>query len=319
MLPAMFVRWLAATALLLLSCAPLTARAGFDLRGRWRSPAGVIELVERGEHWVGTVVVPDPACAALPKGTEVFKGELLDDTLSGELRLCLQGPACVAKESWLTMLLLVDPKGGGMSGAVERGGEPCHAAVGPNGGITLRRPRPEVKKAGPRIAAAPAESERTVSSAPLVKKPQALAALKEGEKWLGVGNAERARAEFRRSLALQPTPEGWNGVGVSHYLRNELSEAEKAYREAIALDADFGDAFYNLGCLEAVQQHTDAAFRLIALAFRNGYRGIDELEDDGDLKRLREDKRWQALVDYARKKASGELKVGGSRPPPAGE
>ena len=50
------------------------------------------------------------------------------------------------------------------------------------------------------------------------------------------GDQGRALSEYRKSLALHPTPDAWIGIGKIHEARRELEPARDAYGAAIALD-----------------------------------------------------------------------------------
>jgi tetratricopeptide (TPR) repeat protein len=56
------------------------------------------------------------------------------------------------------------------------------------------------------------------------------------------GRTDEAVREFRRSLALTPTPAAWLGLGRIHHQRGELAEAAAAYRAALAIDPGHDEA-----------------------------------------------------------------------------
>jgi len=52
-----------------------------------------------------------------------------------------------------------------------------------------------------------------------------------------------------RAIDARPQPKYWSNLGNALSATGRLDEAERAYRNAIALDADFGDAWFNFGKL----------------------------------------------------------------------
>ena len=271
-----FLRW----PVILLLLAPLPATAA-SLQGRWNSPLGELELKSTPDGLSGLLKQPSAQCPSLPAGTEVLRGAVLGETFSGELRFCLEGAQCQAESSWLSAVLVVMPAG--LAGAVERGNEACHAkGVGSTGGLRLSR-----GESRPRTDARAKLDPAAVTAA------QAL--IQEGAQLLGSDRPEAARGKFEAALKLAPLPEAWNGIGVTHYWRKAYDEALAAYRRAIALDPDFGDAYYNMACVYAQQQHPDLAFKFLGLALHNRFHDLETLDADDDLRPLRADPRYAAL------------------------
>src|SRR5437879_4959112 len=129
-------------ALVLLAATP--ARAA-TVSGTWKLPAGSAQLAESPEGITGKLVEPAPDCGALAKGAEVLRGTLLEGTFSGEVRVCLEGPECAARESWLSALLMANARGDQLSGTVERGNAACHAKLPGKGGVVVRKLVPGAK------------------------------------------------------------------------------------------------------------------------------------------------------------------------------
>jgi hypothetical protein len=262
--------------LVLLALAPLSARAA-SLQGRWSSPLGELDVKQTPEGLSGLLKQASPTCPGLPAGSEVLRGEVLGETFSGELRFCLEGAQCQTDSSWLSAVLVVAPTS--LAGAVERGNDACHAK-----GIAA---------AGGRGGAKPKVDARAKLDPAAVTSAQAL--IKSGAQLLGSDRPEAARGKFEAALKLAPLPEAWNGIGVTHYWRKSYDEALAAYRHAIAVDPDFGDAYYNMACVYAQQQHPDLAFKFLGLALHNRFHDLETLDADDDLRPLRTDPRYAAL------------------------
>jgi hypothetical protein len=270
----------------LLLVVPCLAGAA-DLSGTWQGPLGTVEVHKTTTGYTGTLKGKAAGCAGLEPGAEVLRGDFQDGTFLGELRLCLEGPECKVKESFLNALLVSDPKVGRLSGAVEVGGAACHAVAGKGGGVALRR------GAAP-APAAPAPAKPAARADP--REAEARALLKDGAAYLDEGRFEKARGQFEKAAALVPLPEAYNGIGVTYYARREFDEALLAYRQALDVQPGFGDAYYNIGCIYALQGKPELALKHLALALRNGYKTTDELDKDPDLASLRTDPRYQQLV-----------------------
>jgi len=267
----------------LLAAALLPGRAGAAIGGEWDTPLGRVRLVETGGAVRGTLVAPAPPCG-FRAGDEVLRGTLVDDSLAGELRVCLTGPGC-APDAWGSALLLVAPDK--LAGAVHVKG--CQAPVGKNGGLAFTR--------AARRAAKP-HARRPTPASPTPRRDQARALLRDGASWLQEGNFERARERFLEAVKADPgVPEAYNGVGVSHRMRNDLAAALSWYKRALAVDPDFGDAYYNMACAYAVQGKRALALRYLEIAALNGYVGAEGLDADPDLASLRTTREYRTLRD----------------------
>jgi tetratricopeptide (TPR) repeat protein len=121
--------------------------------------------------------------------------------------------------------------------------------------------------------------------------------MKDGAAWLSEGNFERARKRFEEAVELDPRlPEAFNGIGVTFRMRNDLGAAMGWYKRALAVDPDFGDAYYNMACVYALQGRPELALRYLQIAAVNGYASAEGIEEDPDLESLRGLPAYQALV-----------------------
>ena len=275
------MRWYLAGLAAFLSVAAPSARAAPPaVAGEYDTPLGRVRVAGDGTSFTGTLVGPRGACRFLA-GSQVLKGTLLDDSLAGQVRLCLTG--CAEDEAWAGAVLLVGQKA--LSGAahVKKG---CAApALGKNGGLAFTRAPP----AGARPAAPRAPSGQV--------RARARELLRDGAAWLAEGNFERARARFQDAIALDGRiPEAFNGVGVTFRLRNDLGTALGWYKKALAVDPDFGDAYYNMACVYALQGRPELALRYLQIAAMNGYATAEGIDEDPDLESLRAEPAYRALV-----------------------
>jgi len=252
-----------------------------DINGEYDSPLGRVRVEGDGAAFRGVLVAPGRACRFRP-GEEVLRATLLDDSLAGEVRVCLAGKACRETEAWSSAVLLA--AGGRLTGAVHVARKGCRAPLGKRGGIAFVRPEGATQTA---VATGSANARRA----------DARALLRDGEAWLREGNFEAARRLFERAVEVDPrVPEAYNGVGVTFRMRDDLAAALGWYKRALAVDPDFGDAYYNMACVYALEGRKDMALRYLQIAALNGYATADGIDADPDLAPLRAEPGYRALV-----------------------
>ncbi|PWU11120.1 MAG: hypothetical protein C5B50_24035 [Verrucomicrobia bacterium] len=96
--------------------------------------------------------------------------------------------------------------------------------------------------------------------------PPGARALLEGKRLLEERQYPQAIEKLRSATVLLSTnsaphyrAQAWNYLGVACHYANQLGEADKAYRRAIAIDKDLAEAHYNLGNLLLEQNNLEAA------------------------------------------------------------
>ena len=270
---------------------PAAAQAAPPLDGDYDSPLGRVRIAAGEQGVTGTLVAPSALCPFRP-GTEVLRGTLLDDSLAGQIRVCLGGRRCREKESWSSAVLLVGP--GQLSGAVHVAERGCLGPFGKKGGVTLAR------SGGSPTSTPATTSTPTKVSAPRdhkARRAQARKLLRDGAGYLAEGSFEQARRRFLEAIEVDPKiPEAYNGVGVTWRMRNDLRQALAWYKKALAVDPDFGDAYYNMACVYAVEGKVELALRYLKIAYLNGYATGEGIAQDPDLASLRESPDYQSLV-----------------------
>ena len=121
--------------------------------------------------------------------------------------------------------------------------------------------------------------------------------LRDGAAWLQEGNFEAARRRFLDAIEVDDgIPEAFNGVGVTYRMRNDLTRALEWYKRALTVDPDFGDAYYNMACVYAMEGRKDLALRYLQIAAMNGYATAEGIDGDPDLAPVREEPGYKALV-----------------------
>ncbi len=274
-------------ALRLVACAlavasPAARADGPAVNGEYESPLGRVRVAGDGTTFRGVLVVASDICG-FHDGEEVLRATLLDDSLAGRVRVCLAGKGCKAKEEWSSAVLLAS--GDRLSGAVHVATKGCKAPLGKNGGVAFVRAE----------APAPPPPARPGRSAAARAKAREI--LRDGAAWLREGNFEPARRRFLEAIDVDAgIPEAYNGVGVTYRMRNDLARALEWYKKAVAVDPDFGDAYYNMACVYALEGQKEMALRYLQIAALNGYATAEGIDGDPDLESVRGEPGYRALV-----------------------
>ncbi len=267
-----------------LALAPPAARAALPaINGEYESPLGRVRVTGDGATFRGVLVAASDICG-FRDGEEVLRATLLDDSLAGQVRVCLAGKACKAREEWSSAVLLAS--GDRLSGAVHVGAKRCKAPLGKNGGVAFVR-----------VETPTAPREQRPLPADATARARARQILRDGAAWLREGSFEAARRRFLEAIEIDgAVPEAYNGVGVTYRMRNDLAGALEWYKKALAVDPDFGDAYYNMACVYALEGRKDMALRYLQIAALNGYATAEGIDGDPDLENVRHEPGYRALV-----------------------
>lgn len=270
------------------------ARSGWaappSAEGTWDGPGGRLELRKAADGVEGVLAAPAKD-SALAAGTVVFKGSLVEDTLSGQLRLGAAVPACGAVENTGFVLLLLT-RSGKLSGTFAAK-EPCAkkvrsvvwvkappaAAAAPDAALDLPPMPPDFFDEVPPLA--PIDPERET--------------MERAQGFMGAGQHERARKLLLEVVQRQPARgEAYNGVGVTFALRNDWSSAIDWYKKGLEHQPGFGDLYFNLACAFAQSGKKPLALRYLRLAAVKGF-AQPELLDDPDLTPIRAEPEFKEI------------------------
>ena len=276
-------------ALVLLLALSGAARAeGPRPEGEYESPLGRVRVTSAGAAYRGVLVEASDLCG-FRQGDEVLRATLLDDSLAGQVRVCLAGKGCKAREEWSSAVLLAS--GERLSGAVHVAAKGCKAPLGKNGGVAF------VRVAGAVAAATPTPTPTAKKKPGSAGREQAREILRDGAAWMQEGNFESARRRFLEAIELDDRiPEAYNGVGVTYRMRYDLPRALEWYKKALTVDPDFGDAYYNMACVYALEGQKELALRYLQIAAMNGYATAEGMDGDPDLESVRDEAGYKALV-----------------------
>jgi hypothetical protein len=305
-----------------------------SLTGSWVVNGARLELVQTGDTVVGNLAAAGGPCD-VPAGTELLRGSLLDDSLAAQVRLCLVDSKCKDDPGTALAVLLVTTQLTGGVHAQDACAKGVHALTLrkpgtvtaptlplPSGNTRLSRTaKPLLRKLDLPAAVRSDRNRQLVHFASesqngnaAAKTPDADAQvpapglrtelggpdalLLRGMSELQNGRYEPARKLFREALRKQPqSAEACNGVGVTFYARGDFDEALAWYKRAIETDPRFGDAYYNMACLYALQGQKQLALRYLRLAALNRYSEPDQMLTDPDLRSLQGDPQLTELVE----------------------
>ncbi len=101
------------------------------------------------------------------------------------------------------------------------------------------------------------------------------------------GEFEQAELTLKKALALRPrSAQVFLSLGDVYSKTNRLEMASECYRRAVALGAKGANVAFSWACVEARRGNSDGAIRLLESAFQLGYRDLETIEKDPDLKSL---------------------------------
>jgi hypothetical protein len=249
----------------------LPAMAG-PISGTFSSPLGPLAIKETDDGTVtGTITDKKNPCG-FAKGTAVFNGARLDESVAGSFRMCKVGDGCSGTVDG-DAILLVGKGGALLSGTVhlDTGGA-CKTPLGGEA-ITLR-------KAGVKAAVAP-------KPAPKDARARAEALAREAHPLLMNEKAEDARKLCQEAVKVDPQySEGYTCIGATYFIRDRYEEAEEQYKIALEVNPANPDAYYNIACIFSVQNKIAESLEYLKLAVMNGYIDLKTLSSDSDLKNL---------------------------------
>ena len=285
-----------------------------SLSGKWATRVGVVRIIQKGNNVQAKLIWSNETCP-FQKGSLLFEGVLLEDSLSGRWRYCLLGNNCKG-DGWAPMLMLVAREGRVLSGAAHFPSGSCQVGGrGKGDALMARKLKPtelgSAPAAQPRPVGPVDEKGRPMEEQVPAPRPEDYAknagdwktAMEQAAAQMEAGFFERARQGFLKAIELDPTrPEAYNGVGVTYYARNDYQEALNWYKKALEVDASFPDAFYNMACIYALLGKKPLALRYLNIAALNGYAEASAMEEDPDLQSLRLEPEYRKILEEMKKK-----------------
>jgi len=102
------------------------------------------------------------------------------------------------------------------------------------------------------------------------------------------GRSREARELYRKALAIDPqNVHAVNNIGVTFLQERNFPEARKSFEDAMRLQPDYVDPYYNLACLFSIQGDTKGGLDYLKKAVSLDGSVREWALDDSDLKMLR--------------------------------
>ncbi len=134
------------------------------------------------------------------------------------------------------------------------------------------------------------------------------ARLEEAERLFAERRWDEAAKAYREALAKDPSPaEAWFNYGICLHQQKDYKGAIDAYRKAMAGGVNAALCAYDIACAHALLGEKDQAFEWLEKIDPAEFESFaDYLETDSDLAALRDDPRFQALLERVEGKPKEE-------------
>lgn len=122
------------------------------------------------------------------------------------------------------------------------------------------------------------------------------AALELGQ-MLSINRPAKARPRLEQARDLDPfEPEVWHGFGHLAFTEQQYRAADAALRLSAYLRPASADLLYDLACSTSRLGNLEESIAYLERAWQAGFRDVDHVQNDPDLRNLREDPRYAAFM-----------------------
>ena len=102
---------------------------------------------------------------------------------------------------------------------------------------------------------------------------------------------------LKLAAELEPRCAGaWYDLGLAQARLKHRKAARQCFLKSLELRPECAWSYYDLACLDALEGRRNAAFKHLMQALSRGFRNIEHMRRDADLRTLRRDARWQTLI-----------------------
>jgi tetratricopeptide (TPR) repeat protein len=110
---------------------------------------------------------------------------------------------------------------------------------------------------------------------------------------------------LRRATRLNPKCEdAWFDLGICLARTKQRKKARSCFRKTLSFNPKDYWSYYELACLDALEGKRSSAFKNLESAVSYGYRRAAHARRDEDLRSLRRDRRWKAILKTMSQHAS---------------
>ena len=112
------------------------------------------------------------------------------------------------------------------------------------------------------------------------------------------GRLQEALTHLRKARRADPRdPDISYELGLTLSRMGKSKRARPCFRRALQLDPKYFRAWYDLACLDALENKPDSAFRNLYKSIECGFSDVDYLRQDTDFKAFHKDPRWRLVLD----------------------
>jgi len=108
--------------------------------------------------------------------------------------------------------------------------------------------------------------------------------------------SEAARFLTRATTLNPRCTDAWYDLGVTLSRLGQRKRARACFTKVLRSNAKYFWAYYDLACLDALERKRNAAFENLEKAVARGFRDVRYMRKDPDLRGLRGDARWKAII-----------------------
>jgi hypothetical protein len=112
-----------------------------------------------------------------------------------------------------------------------------------------------------------------------------------------LGRARLGRKSLDAILASDPyNPDAWHILGHVAHRRQDYARADTLWRLTDLLRPDDPDVLYDLACTRSLLEEVEDSLSYLERAWAAGFRSVDYIENDSDLRNLRADARFSRFM-----------------------
>ncbi len=115
-----------------------------------------------------------------------------------------------------------------------------------------------------------------------------------------VKNYKISIREYKKIVDKYPKDAySWYRLGYSYLVLRRLDEGIDAFSKTILFKFQYPGSHYNLACAYALNGNKEKALDHFEKSIRAGYRRIEDIQADGDLKSLHDEPRYKLILEQA--------------------
>lgn len=118
-----------------------------------------------------------------------------------------------------------------------------------------------------------------------------------GIAWAGQGNSDQAAKDFEMAVKINPNQSSYlKNRGLLLLQLRRWQEALADFQKVIALTPNDGEAYYNIACIDSLENRTAEACDWLRKGVEHGYRDWKNIKQDKDLDNIRSSACYREIV-----------------------